>query len=310
MPPGGSTALYRWILGLDVRHVLPSIQVPTLVLHGKDNIHHRIDHGRYLVERIPDSRFVELDGSAAVPFHAGDTTALLDAIEEFVTERHTAATDRMLSTVLFTDIVGSTDMAASVGDQQWLDLLQVHNRVSAEHVERFRGQLRKNTGDGVLATFDGPASAVTCALRLVKAVQELGIQIRAGLHTGEIVVRDSEVGGIGVHIASRVMSKANRRQSRRLQHGEGSRHRLRFLVRASRRPRIERRTGRMGDLRHRGVPLALARASTLGDRPVSLYPKSSSIPEKQHWVSTLICWRDIERCYRTGWPCTTRTRSR
>ena len=209
MPPGGSTALYRWILGLDVRHVLPSIQVPTLVLHGKDNIHHRIDHGRYLVERIPDSRFVELDGSAAVPFHAGDTTALLDAIEEFVTgERHTAATDRMLSTVLFTDIVGSTDMAASVGDQQWLDLLQVHNRVSAEHVERFRGQLRKNTGDGVLATFDGPASAVTCASRLVKAVQELGIQIRAGLHTGEIVVRDSEVGGIGVHIASRVMSKA------------------------------------------------------------------------------------------------------
>ena len=122
MSPGGSTALYRWILGLDVRHVLPSIQVPTLVLHRTDNIHHRIDHGRYLADHIPNSTLVELDGSFAVPFHAGDTTDLLDAIDEFVTgERHLAPTDRMLSTVLFTDIVGSTDMAASVGDERWLD---------------------------------------------------------------------------------------------------------------------------------------------------------------------------------------------
>ena len=130
-------------------------------------------------------------------------------MEKFLTgELQRPETDRTLATVLFTDIVGSTDKAAAVGDARWLDLLQVHDRVTAEHVERYRGEMVNHTGDGVLATFDGPARAVTCGLRLSRAIRSLGIDIRVGMHTGEIEKRNDNVGGIAVHIAARVMSRA------------------------------------------------------------------------------------------------------
>ena len=207
--PGYATAFYRWVTGLDVRHVLASVRAPTLVIHRSGNLHHRVAFGRYLAEHIPGSEYAELDGADSYPFHAGDFSELLDKIEEFLTgEPQRYATDRTLATVLFTDIVGSTDKAAEVGDEQWLDLLQVHDRLTAEHVERFRGEVIDHTGDGILATFDGPARGVTCGLRLSQAVLPLGINIRVGLHTGEIEKRNGQVGGIAVHIAARVMSHA------------------------------------------------------------------------------------------------------
>jgi class 3 adenylate cyclase len=209
MAPGYATAFYRWITGVDVRHVLASVRTPTLVIHRSGNLHHRVAYGRYLADRIERSEYVELDGADSYPFHAGDFSELLDKVEEFLTgDRQLHATDRTLATVLFTDIVGSTDKAAQVGDEQWLDLLQVHDRLTAEHVERFRGEIVNHTGDGVLATFDGPARAVTCGLRLCRAMQGLGLDIRVGMHTGEIEKRNGQVGGIAVHIAARVMSRA------------------------------------------------------------------------------------------------------
>ncbi len=209
MPPGASTAMYRWVTGLDVRHVLPSVRIPALVIQRSGNVHHRAEFGRYLGAHIPGARYVELDGSDSYPFHAGDFGDILDEIESFLTGvEHDPETDRMLSTVLFTDIVRSTDKAASVGDKQWVDLLEVHDRVTGQFVERFRGRVVGHTGDGILATFDGPTRAVACALRLTRAVQRLGIDIRVGLHTGEIERRGDNVAGIAVHIAARVMGHA------------------------------------------------------------------------------------------------------
>jgi class 3 adenylate cyclase len=172
-------------------------------------MHHRIAYGRYLAENIPGATLVEVDGADSYPLQAGDTTEILDAVEQFLTgEKHAHDGDRMLSTILFTDIVGSTDRAAAVGDQQRLDDLAVYDRVTREHLEQFRGKFCKTTGDGVVATFDGPARAVSCALRLQQELDRLGLQIRVRVHTGEIEVRDNEIGGIGVHIASRVMDHA------------------------------------------------------------------------------------------------------
>jgi class 3 adenylate cyclase len=209
MPPGYATAFYRWVTGLDVRQVLPSVRTPTLVIHRSGNTHHRVAFGRYLAEGIAGSEYVELEGVDSYPFHAGDFSELLDKVGEFLTgEPQRYHTDRTLATVLFTDIVGSTDKAAEMGDEQWLDLLHVHDRVTAEHIERFRGEMIEHTGDGILATFDGPARAVTCGIRLSRAVQRLGIDIRVGMHTGEIERRNDHVGGIAVHIAARVMSQA------------------------------------------------------------------------------------------------------
>ena len=210
MPPGTATAMFRWVTSLDVREVLPSVRAPTLIIHRKNNVHHRVAHGRYLADNIPGARYEELPGSDSYPFHVGAFSEVLDLVEEFLTgeQHHVPARDRMLATVLFTDIVESTRKAAETGDEQWLDLLQVHDRVSAEHVDRYRGEFVKSTGDGIVATFDGPARAVTCGLRLVDAVHRLGIDIRAGLHTGEIELRDGQVGGLAVHIAARVMAEA------------------------------------------------------------------------------------------------------
>jgi class 3 adenylate cyclase len=209
MAPGQSTNQYEWVLNLDVRDVLPAVSSPTLVVHRAGNLHHRVAFGRYLSENIPNATYVELDGSDSYPFHAGDFSDLLDVVEEFLTgERHHAITHRMLATVLFTDIVGSTRTAAEIGDEQWSDLLDVHDRVLAEHVDRSQGEMIKHTGDGIVATFDGPARAVNCGLRMTEAVHPLGIDIRAGLHTGEVEKREGDLLGLAVHIAARVMDRA------------------------------------------------------------------------------------------------------
>ena len=207
-PKLASTRMYRWVLNIDVRSVLPSIQAPTLVVHRAGNRLYRALMGRYLADHIPGARYVELPGADWYPPSA-NAGPVLDEIEEFLTGvRPAPQQNRILATVLFTDIVDSTERAASLGDQEWLDLREAHDRLVRAHLDRFRGKEVQTTGDGFLVTFDGPARAVRCATELADAVRTLGIEIRAGLHTGEVEVLDGGVGGIAVHIAARVMAAA------------------------------------------------------------------------------------------------------
>jgi class 3 adenylate cyclase/pimeloyl-ACP methyl ester carboxylesterase len=209
MPRQASATMYRWVTQIDVRSVLPSIRVPTLVLQRSGNRHHRADFGRYLADRIPNARYVELPGADSFPFHAGDFTPLLDEVEKFLTgTRASPVLDRRLATMLFTDVVGSTRLAAERGDSAWIRLSKSHDEIVREHLKTFRGHEVDHTGDGFLAVFDGPARAVTCASRMVDALRELGVTIRVGLHTGEIELVGETVRGLAVHIAARVMSAA------------------------------------------------------------------------------------------------------
>jgi class 3 adenylate cyclase len=206
--PGYFKAIFDLYLRTDVRPALDSIQAPTLLLHRRGDRHVNGGHGRYLAERIPHARLVELDGDDNVWF-AGDSDRVLDEIESFLTGARAATpTNRVLSTVLFTDIVGSTEHAEALGDEAWTTALDAHNRVVDKHVASARGQVIKFTGDGALATFDGPARAITCACAMRDAVQDLGLNIRAGLHTGEVEMVDRDVHGIAVHIAARIMALA------------------------------------------------------------------------------------------------------
>jgi class 3 adenylate cyclase len=197
---------------LDVRAILPTITAPTLVLQRSDNRFVVSGHGRYLGEHIPGARYVEMPGADHIPW-LGDLDALVDAIEEFLTgSRHVPEPDRLLATVLFTDIVGSTELVARLGDRRWRHLVDAHHRAAREEIDRYRGRLIKTTGDGILATFDGPGRAIGCAVAIGRAVQGLGVEIRAGLHTGEVEVIGDDVGGIAVHIAARVMAEAQPRE--------------------------------------------------------------------------------------------------
>ena len=192
----------------DVRDVLPSIRVPTLVMHRTDDSFIKVEHSRYIASRIPDARYVELEGEENM-FSLGDVEAVLGEIEEFLTgSRHDHEPDRMLATVLFTDICDSTRRAAEMGDRGWRFLLERHDALFRQALDRHRGREVKRTGDGFLATFDGPARAIRCAASVAEAMGTLGLQIRAGLHTGELEVMDGDLGGLAVHIASRVMSHA------------------------------------------------------------------------------------------------------
>jgi class 3 adenylate cyclase len=208
-PPAACTRMYRWVLQVDVRSVLPSIQGPTLILQRADNRHYRAPMGRYLAEHIPDAKYIELPGADWYPPFVS-AEPVLDEIEEFLTgTRPVPAQDRVLATVLFTDIVNSTDLAARLGDRRWLDLRAAHDGLVRTQLDRYRGKVVATTGDGFLATFDGPARAVRCASDIASAVRSLGIQIRAGLHSGEVEIQDGQIAGIAVHIAARVMALAS-----------------------------------------------------------------------------------------------------
>jgi class 3 adenylate cyclase len=209
MPRGAATATYRWVTQLDVRAVLPTIRVPTLVLHRTGSRHHRVEFGRYLAGAIPDATLVELPGADSFPMQAGEQGALLDEVERFLTgTKAEPALDRVLATLLFTDIADSTGMAAQRGDAAWLELLAEHDRVVRDHLHRYRGVEISHTGDGFVARFDGPARAVTCAARLVDALDAVGITVRAGLHTGEVELVGDQVAGLAVHLAARIVDEA------------------------------------------------------------------------------------------------------
>ena len=203
------TAAAQWgnMLRHDVRHVLPLVQAPTLVLHVSEQLFTPLDHGRYLAEHIDGSRFVQLPGGD-LSWTSGNQV-VADEVAEFLTgQRPEVEVDRILTTVLFTDIVGSTEHAASVGDARWRRELDAHDRAVREELRRFRGREINTTGDGFVAAFDGPARAVRCARAIVEATGRLGLRLRAGLHTGECEVRGDDLGGLAVHIAARVASRA------------------------------------------------------------------------------------------------------
>ena len=205
--PGAAVAMYQMIFQIDVRHLLSAIRVPTLVVYRTADIQHAAG-SRYLGAHIPGAKVVELPGSTYWPY-LGDQDAILDEIEEFLTGvRPVPAPDRALATVLFTDIVSSTERAATLGDDAWTRTLDRHDAQVAREVERHRGRRINTTGDGMLATFDGPARAVRCAQAICGAVRSLGIEVRAGLHTGEIELRGADIGGIAVHIGQRVSALA------------------------------------------------------------------------------------------------------
>lgn len=207
--PGTVLVMRRMLQQLDVRHVLPFIRVPTLVVHRKDNWLVDVRHGQYLAERIAGARYVEVPGVDYFPF-VGDAGAILDEIQEFLTGiRGRPDEDRVLATILFTDIVGSTARAAELGDRGWREALELHNALVRHELERFRGREVDHAGDGFLATFDGPARAIRCAQAIRDGLRSLGLEIRAGLHTGEIELAGSDVRGISVHIAARLMAEAD-----------------------------------------------------------------------------------------------------
>jgi class 3 adenylate cyclase len=207
--PATARAIQAVYTKADVRPLLPFIRAPTLVLHRVGNVLTRVGHGRYLAEFIPGARYVELPGADDL-YWVGDTEEMLDEIEEFVTgQRRGPDVDRILTTVLFTDIVGSTERAGEVGDRRWRDLLDQHDEVVRRHLERFQGREVKMTGDGVLATFDGPGRAVHCAIAMRDATARLGLAIRVGIHTGEVEVRGEDIGGMAVNLASRIESAAD-----------------------------------------------------------------------------------------------------
>jgi class 3 adenylate cyclase len=206
MPPQEADWAGRAAFEVDVRHLLGAIRVPTLVVVNADWI--GADQSRYVAEHIDGARHVELAGADSL-FFMGDTGPLVDAIEAFVTgrlPRHEA--DRVLATLMFTDVVSSTDQVAGMGDRRWSELLATHDGLTRAELERFRGREIRTTGDGFLATFDGPGRAVRCACAIRDAVRAIGINVRVGLHTGEIELRGDDIGGFAVHIAQRVQGLA------------------------------------------------------------------------------------------------------
>ena len=208
MPPTVLRETYKHGRQWDIRPALPAISAPTLVMNHGGNRYIRADAGQYIAQHIDEARFLELAGADCL-FFVGDHEVALGEIEGFLTGTRSAPEhDRVLATVLFTDVVSSTQHAADLGDSRWHELIDMHDRLASDEVSRFRGRLIKNTGDGILATFDGPARAIRCAASLGEAVRSLGVDIRAGLHAGEVELRGDDIGGIAVHVAARVMSHA------------------------------------------------------------------------------------------------------
>ncbi|MGI9013176.1 MAG: adenylate/guanylate cyclase domain-containing protein [Phycisphaerales bacterium] len=206
--PSAAAALLRMNSQIDVRSVLPTIQAPTLVLHRTGDRDANIEEGRWIAGQIPGAKFIELPGEDHLPW-VGDQDGVLDEIEEFLTGvRRGPDPDRFLTTVLFTDLVGSTQMAAQIGDRAWQELLERHHGLVRNAITRFRGTEIDTAGDGFLATFDGPARAVRCALTICHELRALGLEVRAGVHVGEVQRVDGEIGGIAVHTGARVAAAA------------------------------------------------------------------------------------------------------
>jgi class 3 adenylate cyclase len=207
--PGEARRLVDLALSIDLTDVLPSIQAPTLVIHREGDRMVPVADGRRMADLIPGARFLEVAGDDHF-IYLGNADAILEEVEEFLTGvRRGREADRVLATVMFTDIVGSTERASHSGDREWRMTLQEHDRLVAQQLERFRGRAVKTTGDGVLATFDGPARAIRCAQAVADVVRtRLGLDVRAGLHTGEIELIGDDVGGIAVHIGARVSALA------------------------------------------------------------------------------------------------------
>lgn len=206
--PRAAAQLLRMNTQMDTRAVLPLVQAPTLCIYRTDDEDVRIEEGRWIASQIPDAKLVELPGNAHL-FWAVDPQSFVDEIEEFMTGHRAAAEpERVLATVLFTDIVDSTRRAAEHGDQAWRSMLESHNRVTREELRKWRGVERGTTGDGFLATFDGPARALRAAGAIGRAVRNLGVDIRAGVHTGEVELLGHDVAGLGVHIGARIASLA------------------------------------------------------------------------------------------------------
>jgi len=205
--PSGARALVELDAAIDVRPILSAIAVPTLVINRTDDHALPVACGRYLAEHIPGARYFEQPGEHLLGL--GDYDALAEEIEEFLTGvRPAAEADRVLATVLFTDLVGSTERAAELGDRAWRGLLDSHHAAVRAQLGRFQGREVKTTGDGFLATFDGPARAIRCACAIREGVRRLGVELRAGLHTGEVEIIGEDVGGIAVHIGQRVSAAA------------------------------------------------------------------------------------------------------
>ena len=210
--PGAYKAIVLLNMLIDVRAILPTVRVPTLVLHRRNDALIPVEWGRDLAAQIPDAKFIEYPGSSDHLYFSGDVEGMLGDIEEFITghrESSSADLERVLATVLFTDIVDSTRSAAEMGDQTWRRLLDSHDELAKQMLEKHRGCFIKSTGDGILATFDGPGRAVRCALAFEIASRQIGLPLRAGLHTGEIEIRGRDIGGIAVHAAARVMAQSN-----------------------------------------------------------------------------------------------------
>jgi pimeloyl-ACP methyl ester carboxylesterase len=208
MSPGTAHKLFTLLAQSDVRHVLPAIRVPTLILHRTGDQPVRVEHARYLAQHIPRAKYVELSGEDHLPFE-GDTQALLDEVREFLTgERAASEIDRVLATILFCDIVDSTARAADVGDRAWKELLTRFYALAEEKLKHFRGRLLDTAGDGLFAAFDGPARAVRCGAALAEAAQALGLRLRVGVHTGECEVLGDKYSGIAVHLGARVAGAA------------------------------------------------------------------------------------------------------
>ena len=201
--PSEARAILQVLADTDLRDTLTRIGVPTLVLHREGAVMIPVEHGRFIAERIPGSRYVELPGADTLHW-TGDAAAILDEIEEFVTGARGFDTERVLTTIVFTDIVGSTQRAAELGDLRWHDLLDNHDRIVRRELKRYRGREVNTAGDGFVATFTSPSVALDCAEAIVDAVRSLGIEIRAGIHAGEVEVRGADIAGMAVHIGARV----------------------------------------------------------------------------------------------------------
>lgn len=207
--PGAAVALLKMNTQLDITRILPTIHVPTLVMHRTEDLDVSIEEGRWMAEHIPGAKFVEFPGADHLPW-VGEQDGILDQTQEFLTgSLPEPDATRILATILFTDIVESTRHAHQLGDKAWKSVLEKHDRLCGSCIERFHGRLIKRTGDGIHATFDGPGRAISCARGILDGARDLGVDIRAGLHTGECEIRGEETEGIAVHLAARVAALAD-----------------------------------------------------------------------------------------------------